>query len=59
MNINVSNTSYISSSLIDIFPPNVYVPFTLKYINLTKYMAMGSGYKFVNLVTALPCTNNK
>jgi len=28
--------------------------FTLKYINLTKYMAKGSGYKFVNLVTALP-----
>ena len=22
-------------------------------------MAKGSGYKFVNLVTALPCTNNK
>ena len=28
--------------------------FTLKYINLTKHMAKGSGYKFVNLVTALP-----
>ena len=28
--------------------------FTLKYINLTKYMTKGSGYKFVNLVTALP-----
>jgi len=27
--------------------------FTLKYIDLTKYMTMGSGYKFVNLVTAL------
>jgi len=22
-------------------------------------MTKGSGYKFVNLVTALPCTNNK
>ena len=35
MNINVSNTSYISSSLIDLFPPNVYVSFILLlYIHL-------------------------
>jgi len=31
--------------------PNIN--FTLKYIILTEYMAKGSGYKFVNLVTAL------
>jgi len=35
-----------------IFYCHIYI-FTLKYINLTKYMAKGSGYKFVNLVTGL------
>ena len=33
--------------------------FTLKYINLTKYMAKGSGYKRKLKLQPSPCTNNK